>query len=116
MFLKLIVALVEDSRTEDVAKAAREAGCTGVTIITSGRGEGLKPNKTFFGLDLSSQCDMMLFVVAAPRAREILETISAAAKLDEEPGAGVAFQLSIEDAVGLKTQMPTLLQEIEDAV
>lgn len=116
MFLKLIVALVEDERTEAVMKAARDAGCTGATVITSVRGEGLKPTKTFLGLDLSSHRDVILFLVAAPRAREILETIAAAAEMDDEPGAGIAFQLNIEDAVGMQTQMPTLLQEIEDAV
>ncbi len=116
MFLKLILALIEDERTEEVIKAARDAGCTGVTVITSVRGEGLKPTKTFFGLDLSSHRDVVLFIVAAPRAREVLETIAAAAKMDDEPGAGVAIQLSIEDAVGMQTQMPTLLQEIEDSV
>ena len=116
MFLKLIIALVEDERTEAVMKAGREAGCTGATVITSVRGEGLKPSKTFLGLDLTSHRDVILFLVAAPRAREILETIAAAAHMDDEPGAGIAFQLSIEDAVGMQTQLPTLLQEIEDAV
>jgi nitrogen regulatory protein PII len=116
MFLKLIIALVEDGRTDEVLKAARDAGCTGATVITSVRGEGLKPSKTFLGLDLSSHRDVLLFIVAAPKARAILETIAAAGKMDEEPGAGVAIQLSIEDAVGMQTQLPTLLQEIEDEV
>ena len=43
----------------------------------------------------------------------LLETIAKAGRFDEEPGSGIAFQLAIEDAEGLKTQAPTLLEEIE---
>ncbi len=53
-------------------------------------------------------------LVVEARAREILETIAAAGKFDEEPGAGIAFEIAIEDAVGLKTQTATLLKEIEE--
>ena len=114
MNLKLIMALVGDEKTEAVMNAAREAGATGATVITSGRGEGLKPEKTFLGLDLSAHRDVLLFLVVEERAREILETIAAAGNFDEEPGAGIAFEIAIEDAVGLKTQASTLLHEIEE--
>ncbi|MGB0748961.1 MAG: P-II family nitrogen regulator [Magnetospiraceae bacterium] len=116
MNLKMIVVLVSDDRTDDVIEAAREAGATGCTTISSARGEGLNPNKTFLGLDLEGQRDMLLFLVADPMARRILETIAAAGKFDEEKGAGIAFQVNIEDAVGLGTQLPTLLEEVEEAL
>jgi nitrogen regulatory protein PII len=116
MNLKLIMALVADERTDAVLDAARAAGATGATVITSARGEGLKPEKTFLGLDLAGQRDILLFMVAAPRAREILETICAAGKFDEEPGAGIAVQIPIEDAVGMKTQLPTIMTEIEEEI
>ena len=54
MKLKLIVALVSDDKTDTVVDAARASGATGATIITGVRGEGLKPQKTFFGLDLAA--------------------------------------------------------------
>jgi nitrogen regulatory protein PII len=116
MNLKLIMALVADEKTTAVMDAARQAGATGATVITSVRGEGLKPEKTFFGLDLSAQRDVLMFLVAEPRAREILETIAAAGQFDEEPGAGVAFQIEIEDAVGLTTQAPAIMDEIEEEI
>ncbi|MCK5167038.1 MAG: P-II family nitrogen regulator [Rhodospirillaceae bacterium] len=114
MNLKMIMALVSDDRTQTVIDAAREAGATGATVITSAQGEGLKPEKTFLGLDLAAQRDMVLFLVAAPKAREILETIAMAGNFDTDKGAGIACQIGIEDAVGLKTQLPTLINEIED--
>ena len=116
MKLKLIVALVEDERTQLVIDSAREAGATGATVITSVRGEGLKPTKTFLGLDLSGQRDVVLLIVAEARAREILETIAKAGQFDEVPGAGIAFQLDVDDAIGMSTQLPTLMHEIEDEV
>ena len=116
MNLKLIMAFVADEKTETVLEAARESGATGATVFTSVRGEGLEPEKTFLGLELTAQRDVLMFLVAAPKAREILETISAAGKFDEEPGSGIAVQIEIEDAVGLKTQEETLIKEIEESL
>ena len=50
------------------------------------------------------------------RARDILERIRDAGRIDEEHGAGIAFQLAIEDVVGLSTQLPTILEELEDEI
>ena len=116
MNLKMIMAFVADEKTDIIMEAARNAGATGATIITNVRGEGLVPEKTFLGLDLAAQRDVLLFLVAAPKAREILETISKAGRFDEEPGTGIAIQIEIEDAVGLKTQEETLTSEIEEAL
>lgn len=113
MRLKLIVALVSDDKTDVVMDAARDGGATGATVITSVRGEGLRPGKTFFGLSLEGKRDMLLFLVLETRARDILERIRDAARLDTEHGAGIAFQLDIEDAVGLVTQLPTIQEELE---
>lgn len=116
MNLKLIVALVADEKTEAVIKAAREGGATGSTIINNARGEGLNPEKSFLGLDLTTRRDLILFIVAGPRARDILETIAEVGKFEEEPGSGVAFQLSIDDAIGLGSQTQKIIEEIEEAI
>lgn len=116
MNLKLIVALVADEKTEDILEAARAAGATGATVITSVRGEGLRRQKTFLGLELTAQRDVLLFLVAEPMARDILETIADAGTLDDDPGAGIAFQIAIEDAVGLRSQEDALLKEIKEKI
>jgi hypothetical protein len=113
MNLSLLVALVEDGRAEDVITAARDAGATGATIIQGARGEGLEKEKTFLGLSVTSQREMILFLVAKPRARRILEKIAEAGEFDETPGTGVAFELEILDAVGLGSQLKAILSEIE---
>jgi len=116
MRFKLIMALVDEARTEDILKAARDSGATGCSVITSARGEGLKPEKTFLGLDLAGARDLLLFLVAEPLSRDILEAVAAAGQFDEKPGTGIAFQVDIEDAVGLSSQMETLTQEIEEQI
>ena len=113
MRLSLIVALVSDDKVDVVVDAARAAGATGDTVITNVRGDGLRPEKTFFGLNLAAKRDVVLFLVAEARARETLERIRDAGRLESEPGAGIAFQVPIEDAVGLTTQLPTILEELE---
>ena len=113
MKLSLIVALVNDSNTDVVIDAARSGGATGATVITNVRGEGLRKGRTFFGLDLAAKRDVVLCLVAETRARHILERIRDAAHVESEHGAGIAFQLSIEDAVGLNTQLPVIREEVE---
>ena len=115
MQFKLIVALVNDEETDTVLKTAREAGATGSTVITSGRGEGLTPAKTFFGLDLESQRDLILLLVEEHSSRAILERIADVCQF-EKPGAGVAFQIDIEDAVGLQSQIEKISSEIEGKI
>ena len=112
MRLKLIVALVNDDKTDVVVHAARDAGATGATIITSVRGEGLTPEKTFLGLELEAIRDIVMLLVVEPRAREILERISEAAHFDSERGSGIAFQIDVEDAVGMVSQLPAIYQEL----
>ena len=114
MYMKLIVALVPDENTDAIIEAAREVGATGATVITSVRGEGLKPERTLLGLELTAKRDLLLFMVAEARAREILERIRETGRFETDPGAGVAFQIAIEDAVGMSTQLPTLMKEVEE--
>lgn len=108
MHFKLIIALVEDSETSAVLQAAREAGATGSTVINQARGEGINKAKTFLGLTLESQRDVILLVVEEHLCRHILETIAETAGFDERPGSGIAFQLDIEDAVGVSHQIREL--------
>jgi len=114
MHFKLIIALVDDSKTDKVMHAARKAGATGSTVISAARGEGVEPKKTFFGLAMESARDMLLFIVEEHLSRHILESVATAGDFDDKPGTGVAFQLDVEDAVGLSHQIETLMDEVEE--
>ncbi len=114
MRFKLILAFVEDSKTEQVLDAARDAGATGATVINNARGEGLNKKQTFFGLTLEVQKDVVLFVVEEHLSRHILETISQVGEFDQTSGQGIAVQIDIEDAVGVAHQVETLTKVVED--
>lgn len=114
MHFKLVVALIEDSVTEAVVDAARKAGATGSTVITQARGEGAERSRTFLGLTLETQRDVALFLVEEHLSRSILETIARVGRFDQRSGSGIAFQLDVEDAVGVSHQIRQLTNVVEE--
>jgi hypothetical protein len=108
------VCFVEDGKTDKIMQAAREAGATGATIINNARGEGIKQSKTFFGLNLETQRDVVLFLVEEHLSRYILETIAEVGEFDEREGSGIAIQIDVEDAVGVSHQIQKLQTMVED--
>jgi nitrogen regulatory protein PII len=116
MHFKLIICFVEDGKTNDVLDAARKAGATGSTVINNARGEGLNANKTFFGLSLETQRDVILFLVEEHLSRKILETIENAGEFDDKPGTGIAVQIDVEDAVGVSHQIQQLKGVVEEEI
>ncbi len=114
MHFKMIIVFAEDEKSEDIMEAARAAGATGATVITNARGEGLQATKTFLGLTLETQRDVILFLVEEHRSRQILEEINRVGELDDKPGTGIAFQVDVEDAVGVSHQVRKLSEEVEE--
>ena len=114
MHFKLIIALTEDKITDTIVEAAREHGATGSTVISSARGEGSKSTKTFFGLSLETQRDVVLLLVEEHMSRDILETIARAGEFDTHPGNGIAFSIDVEDAVGVTSQVNKLTERVEE--
>jgi len=114
MRFKLLVALVDDHLTEAVTDSAREAGATGCTVLTNARGEGLQKKKTFLGLALETQRDVVLLLVEEHRARHILETVGEVCAFDTSPGTGIAFQVDVEDAVGVAHQVERITLSMEE--
>ncbi len=116
MHFKLLLVFVEDSKTEDIIQAARDSGATGCTVVNNARGEGYEAPKSFFGLTLTSQRDVVLLLVEQHLSREILEHIGEVGKFDEEPGTGIAIQLDVEDAVGILHQAEHIVEIVEDQI
>jgi len=113
MHFKLIITFVEDSKTMAVMHAARDAGATGATVINNARGEGLAQKKTFFGLSLETQRDVILLLVEEHLSRHIIEKIAEVGEFDEQPGTGIAIQIDVEDAVGVAHQIEKLADVVE---
>ncbi len=116
MHFKLIIALTEDSITEKIVEAARSKGATGSTVISSARGEGLQVAKTFLGLSLETQRDVVMLLVEEHMCREILETIARVGDFEDNPGTGIAFSIDVEDAVGVSQQVNQLSGIVEEEI
>ncbi|MCW8963961.1 MAG: P-II family nitrogen regulator [Gammaproteobacteria bacterium] len=112
MHFKLIIAFMDDNISDKVMQAARDAGATGATLISHARGEGMEQTKTFFGLTLETQRDVILFLVEEHLSRHILEKIDATA--NEQPGSGIAIQIDVEDAIGVTQQIQQLTSVVEE--
>jgi nitrogen regulatory protein PII len=116
MHFKLIVVMVEDHHTSEVLGAAREEGATGATVLNQARGEGLSPTKTFLGLSVGNQVDVILMLVEEHLARHVLEKIAQVGEFDQTPGTGIAFQVDVEDAIGVRHQISALTETVEDRI
>lgn len=114
MHFKLIAVMVEDEHTSEILAAAREEGATGATVLNQARGEGLSPAKTFLGLRIGNQVDVILMLVEEHLSRKVLEKIALVGKFDETPGTGIAFQVDVEDAIGVRHQIQALEETVED--
>ena len=114
MHFKLIVVMVEDQHTDEILAAAREEGATGATVLNQARGEGLSPTKTFLGLSVGNQVDVIMMLVEEHLCRHVLERIAEVGQFDQTSGTGIAFQVNVEDAIGVRHQIQVLEETVED--
>ncbi len=114
MHFKLLLVFVEDDKADAVMQAARDAGATGATVINNARGEGMKRSKTFLGLTLETQREVLLFIVEQHLSRHILEKIGEVGEFDTSPGTGIAVQIDVEDAIGVAHQIETIVSKVGD--
>ncbi len=112
MRFKIILAPVKTEKTDQVVDAAKQAGATGATIILA-RGTGMHEAKTFFGLTLEDQTDIIMFLVEEHIVQDILDAINAAGEF-HKPGTGIAFVLPVEQVIGLESQMERFREEVRD--
>ena len=112
MRFKIILDMVNENYQDKVIESAKEAGATGVTILNA-RGEGIHKQKSFLGLTMEAQKDMLLFLVEDFIANNIMEAIYNAGHLSEH-GNGIAFSLDVDRAIGLESQMPTMEKDAKD--
>ena len=113
MRFKLILSSVKPGITDDIVDAAKAAGATGATIIPA-RGTGIREAKSFFGLSLEAQTDIIMFLVEEHCVEGILAAIQTAGEF-HKPGTGIAFVLPVEHVVGLESQMERFKEEVRES-
>jgi nitrogen regulatory protein P-II 1 len=112
MQFKLIVAFVKPDITDNVVDAMKEAGATGATIVPA-RGTGIHEAKTFFGLSIEDQTDILVFLVEEHVVENLMNVLQEAGKFDE-PGTGIAFVMPIDHIAGLESQMKKFKKQARD--
>ncbi|MCO6487037.1 MAG: hypothetical protein J5I98_01405 [Phaeodactylibacter sp.] len=112
MRFKVTIAVVKPNITDKIVEAAKKAGATGATIIP-GRGTGMHEAKSFFGLSIEDQTDVILFLVEEHVVENLLDVIQTAGNFSE-PGTGIAFVLPVEHVAGLESQMKKFKEQARD--
>ncbi|MGB3210875.1 MAG: P-II family nitrogen regulator [Desulforhopalus sp.] len=112
MRFKIILASVKTNITDKIVDAAKEAGATGATIIPA-HGTGIREAKTFFGLSLEAQTDIIMFLLEERLIENVLETIGRVGEFNK-PGTGIAFVLPVDQVIGLESQIEKFKQEVKD--
>ncbi|OGO23958.1 MAG: transcriptional regulator [Chloroflexi bacterium RBG_16_50_9] len=95
----LIVTIVKKGWGDKVIEASMNAGAEGGTVMF-GRGVGIHEHKKILGIPIEPEKEIVFSVTSVEKVDAILEEISRAAEL-EKPGAGMAFVVPIEKAVGV---------------
>jgi len=112
MRFKVILAMVKEEYQEAVIESAKKAGATGVTILNA-RGEGIREQKSFLGMKVEAQREVLLFLVEDFISDGIMDAISKAGHFLEH-GGGMAFSFSIDRAIGLESQIKALEEEAKE--
>ena len=95
----LIITIVNQSYSEEVMEAAKEAGARGGTVV-HGRGLGSEEASKFLGLTIQPEKDVVLIVVKRDSKKKIMQNISKSVGLKTE-GRGICFSLPVEDQIGV---------------
>jgi nitrogen regulatory protein P-II 1 len=103
MKYKVIVAALKPNVTDQVVEAAKGCGISGATIVP-GRGTGLHEAKTFLGLTLESQTDIVIFLAEEELVPPVMAAIHEAGRLDEH-GTGVVFVIPVDQVAGIKEEI-----------
>jgi nitrogen regulatory protein P-II 1 len=112
MRFKIILASVKSGLTDKIVTAAKGAGATGATIIPA-RGTGMNEAKTFFGLSLEAQTDIVMFLVEEHLVSDILKEIGENGQF-HKPGTGIAFVLPVEQVIGMEKQIERFKEEVRE--
>ena len=123
MSYQVVFAALKPDVTDAVVDAAKECGISGATIVP-GRGTGLQEAKTFLGLTLETQTDVVFFLTEPELVEPVIAAIEKAGRLDEH-GTGVVFTLPVDRVAGIKQEivrrevvreLPRSLPDLEDGV
>lgn len=96
---KLITAVVQRGKADDVAQAAIGAGAQGATIAF-GRGQGVRERLGLLGLAIQPEKEIITIVIEESLLDQVVDAMVRAGKLDQ-PGIGFLYVTPVERTIGL---------------
>ena len=97
---ELLVTIANSGYTETIMDAARSAHAPGGTVIHA-KGTGAEHAKTFLGISLAEEKEMVFIVVKTSQKNEIMRAIMEKAGTGTKAG-GVIFSLPVTDTAGIR--------------
>lgn len=96
---KLIITIVKKGQAKKVVKASKAAGAEGGTILL-GRGKGIHENKSFLGIPITPEKEIVLTLVKNDITYKVLSAIEEETNLSA-PGCGLAIVISTKAITGI---------------
>ncbi|MGO4889216.1 P-II family nitrogen regulator [Anaerobacillus sp. MEB173] len=96
---KLLITIVKKGAASKIVKATKAAGAEGGTILF-GKGTGIHEKKTFLGITIEPEKELILTLVPVEKIDSILTAVNKAGKLDK-PGNGIGFVVDVKKVAGI---------------
>jgi nitrogen regulatory protein P-II 1 len=96
---KLITAVVQRGKADDVAQAAIAAGAQGATI-NFGRGQGVRERLGLLGLAIQPEKEIISIVIEEGLLDQVVAAMVKTGHLDQ-PGIGFLYVTPVERTIGL---------------
>lgn len=97
--LKMIMAIIERGRADEVVSAAIKSGAPAATIFF-GRGRGIRERLGLLGLAIQPEKEIIMIVMEEGLVDQVIKEMVRAGNL-ERPGMGFLFVVPVEYAVGM---------------
>ncbi|MCG3735541.1 transcriptional regulator [Vibrio cincinnatiensis] len=116
MKFSVLVAIVPEELEQDAIDNAREQGAGGITVL-AGRGISNENRKTFFGLTYDGSQSVLLMVLEKSLSLQILKSLQALLRPNEEDSKGLAFTIGLEHLAGIDlNQLDKFEQQLKETL
>ena len=96
--MSLIITIVDTGFSANVIDASKKAGADGATIIHA-RGTSIRESKTFMGVEIQPDKEIVFTLVKKSQRRNIMREIGRECNLQTE-GKGISFALPVDEIAG----------------
>ena len=96
--MSLIITIVDTGFSANVIDASKKAGADGATIIHA-RGTSVRESKTFMGVEIQPDKEIVFTLVKKSQRRNIMREIVRECNLQTE-GKGISFALPVDEIAG----------------